>query len=124
MPRRIGAHISLATQLEDSGLVDQAQLHFRLAGELQETEPTDLLLRNKLMVPVLYDSTEHVASVRADLEAGLADLLHPNRSALRLDALNQVGMPGESVGRLASSTLLSSPGVDARKLLLGLPGPQ
>lgn len=87
--RRYGAHISLAIQLEDSGLVDQALMHFGLAGALKQSEPTDLLLRNALMVPVLYDSAEHIVAVRTRLQASLSTLLHHNMSGLQLESLNQ-----------------------------------
>ena len=90
MQKRYSAHISLATQLEDSGLVDEAGVHFRAAGTLQPHR-ADLLLRNALMVPVLYDSDVHLRETRARLEGQITSLL---RSNLTLDSLDQISMPG------------------------------
>lgn len=88
--KKYQAHLSLATQLEDSGLVEFAAIHFKAAGMLQPHR-IDLRLRNALMVPVLYDSEEHLSSTRAELEENVISLLQSNIS---LENLDQISMPG------------------------------
>jgi hypothetical protein len=86
------AHTTLGTQLEDSGLVEESMRHFNLA-RVFSPDPSDasLLLRNSLMVPVLYDSLQHLIESRETLEANVDLLL---QSELSLKSLNQLSMVG------------------------------
>jgi predicted O-linked N-acetylglucosamine transferase (SPINDLY family) len=95
----INAHTSLGTQLEDSGLVELAMLHFQKAEVIQDTvdaSDSTLKVRNSLMVPVAYDSVEDVAATRAKLESKVSEL-HAGavvHKTVTLPSLNQLSMPG------------------------------
>lgn len=88
------AHVGLAVQLEDSGLVEYSIKHFQRAAILQPNN-MDLKVRNALMVPVLYDSMSHLETSRLQLEQKVFDLIKSIKEYnTTLKSLNHLSMPG------------------------------
>mmetsp|Transcript_22324 Transcript_22324/g.34236 ORF Transcript_22324/g.34236 Transcript_22324/m.34236 type:complete len:678 (+) Transcript_22324:1039-3072(+) len=87
------SHLSLATQLEDSGFVKDANRHFEQAIAL---DPNDisLKLRALFIAPVIYDSVEHIGQTRCKLETGLDQLYdHSVEKGLSIESLDHISMP-------------------------------
>ena len=83
------AHSGLGTQLEDSGLVDLAMLHFERAYDIGRGN--DVRVKRALQVPVLYDNISHVEKSREKLLDGVAELKY---EGVILSSLNQLSVPG------------------------------
>ena len=87
-------HMGLAIPLEDSGLSEQARVHFTYATELQPNN-LGLQMYRLLSLPVVYDSLQHVENTRIDMEEGVSRLLkYANESDIQLDNLDDLSYPG------------------------------
>jgi len=88
------AHIGLAIQLEDSGLVEYSMKHFQQAAMIRP-QNLDLIVRNAMMVPVIYDSKSELQNIRERLEQNINEILTLLREdKYELDSLNHLSMPG------------------------------
>lgn len=87
------SHLSLATQLEDSGFMEYTERHLEKAIVLNPND-LSLKLRTSLMTPVLYDSVGHVEQTRRKLEINLDQLYdHVVEKGLSVESLDYISMP-------------------------------
>ncbi|GMI44041.1 hypothetical protein TrCOL_g2854 [Triparma columacea] len=85
----IDVHVSLGSQLEDSGLVGYARSHF--ASALHFGGGEDLKFKMVLTVPVVYEGKDHLERTRREMEENVEALL---LSPPSLSTLSQLSYPG------------------------------